>query len=200
MVQESKEEVSLFEHHRLLRDLIDLEHPLVKLAESIDWESLEEELKEAYPSTTGHPNRPDPPDGGAALPAIHVQFEDWTLPPCQTASPYGQELPQRKGWRSAQYNPGGLWLQPQEDLQALPESLQEAVLFFMVSSLWDGPRTERKASVGYCRKLEVLDFSDIIMGRRKKDSRSTPVTLSVGNSGNASYSRSTIYVFSVLRL
>jgi IS5 family transposase len=58
MVQESKEEVSLFEHHRLLRDLIDLEHPLVKLAESIDWESLEEELKEAYPSTTGHPNKP----------------------------------------------------------------------------------------------------------------------------------------------
>ena len=58
MVQESKEEVTLFGHHRLLRDLIDPEHPLVKLAESIDWESLEEELKEAYPSTTGHPNRP----------------------------------------------------------------------------------------------------------------------------------------------
>jgi IS5 family transposase len=58
MVQESREEVNLFEHHRLLRDLIDMEHPLVKLAESIDWESLEEELKEAYPSTTGHPNKP----------------------------------------------------------------------------------------------------------------------------------------------
>jgi hypothetical protein len=36
----------------------------------------------------------------------------------------------------------------------------------MVSSLWDGPGTERKASVGYCRKLEVLNFSDIIMERR----------------------------------
>jgi hypothetical protein len=49
MVQESREEVTLFNHHRLLRNLIDPEHPLVKLAESIDWESLEEELKEAYP-------------------------------------------------------------------------------------------------------------------------------------------------------
>ena len=59
MVQESKGgEVTLFDHHHLLRDLIDPEHPLVKLAESIDWESLEEELKEAYPSTTGHPNKP----------------------------------------------------------------------------------------------------------------------------------------------
>ena len=58
MVKESKGEVTLFGHHRLLRDLIDPEHPLVKLAESIDWESLEEELKEAYPSTTGHPNKP----------------------------------------------------------------------------------------------------------------------------------------------
>jgi hypothetical protein len=36
----------------------------------------------------------------------------------------------------------------------------------MVSSLWDGHETERKASVGYCRKLEVLNFSDIIMGGR----------------------------------
>jgi IS5 family transposase len=58
MVQESSGGVSLFEHHRLLQDFIDMEHPLVKLAESIDWESLEEELKEAYPSTTGHPNKP----------------------------------------------------------------------------------------------------------------------------------------------
>ena len=58
MVQESRGEATLFEHHRLLRDLIDLEHPLVKLAESIDWESLEKELQEAYPSTTGHPNKP----------------------------------------------------------------------------------------------------------------------------------------------
>ena len=57
MVQECRGEATLFEHHRLLRDFIDMEHPLVKLAGRIDWESFEEELKEAYPSTTGHPNK-----------------------------------------------------------------------------------------------------------------------------------------------
>jgi IS5 family transposase len=58
MVQESREPVSLFESHRQLSEIIDSDHPLVKLADAIDWESIEEELKEAYPSTTGHPNKP----------------------------------------------------------------------------------------------------------------------------------------------
>ncbi len=30
----------------------------MQLAESIDWEAIKEELSEAYPSTTGHPNKP----------------------------------------------------------------------------------------------------------------------------------------------
>jgi len=58
MVQESKAPVNLFDSHKQLRDIIDANHPLVKLADSIDWESIEEELKEAYPSNTGHPNKP----------------------------------------------------------------------------------------------------------------------------------------------
>ena len=58
MVQESKAPVNLFDSHKQLRDIIDTNHPLVKLADSIDWESIEEELKEAYPSNTGHPNKP----------------------------------------------------------------------------------------------------------------------------------------------
>jgi IS5 family transposase len=57
MVQE-KREVNLFESHKMLREIIDANHPLVKLAESIDWESIEEDLSEAYPSVTGHPNKP----------------------------------------------------------------------------------------------------------------------------------------------
>jgi len=42
----------------MLSEIIDANHPLVKLAESIDWESIEEDLSEAYPSVTGHPNKP----------------------------------------------------------------------------------------------------------------------------------------------
>jgi len=58
MVQETQASVNLFDHHKQLRDIIDANHPLVKLADSIDWERIEEELKEAYPSNTGHPNKP----------------------------------------------------------------------------------------------------------------------------------------------
>jgi len=58
MIQESKEPVNLFDSHKQLQDIIDTNHPLVQLADSIDWESIEEELSEAYPSTTGHPNKP----------------------------------------------------------------------------------------------------------------------------------------------
>jgi IS5 family transposase len=58
MVQESKQPVTLFDSHKQLHDIIDANHPLVQLANSIDWESIEEELSEAYPSTTGHPNKP----------------------------------------------------------------------------------------------------------------------------------------------
>ena len=57
MIQESKEPVNLFDSHKQLQDIIDTNHPLVQLADSIDWESIEEELSEAYPSTTGHPNK-----------------------------------------------------------------------------------------------------------------------------------------------
>ncbi len=58
MIQESNEPINLFDSHKQLRDIIDTNHPLVQLADSIDWGSIEEELKEAYPSTTGHPNKP----------------------------------------------------------------------------------------------------------------------------------------------
>ena len=58
MIQESKKPVNLFESHKQLHDIIDNNHPLVQLADSIDWQSIEEELSQAYPSTTGHPNKP----------------------------------------------------------------------------------------------------------------------------------------------
>jgi IS5 family transposase len=58
MIQESKEPVNLFDSHKQLQNIIDTNHPLVQLADSIDWESIEEELSEAYPSATGHPNKP----------------------------------------------------------------------------------------------------------------------------------------------
>jgi len=58
MIQEKQEKVTLFDHHKQLRDIVDANHPLVKLADSIDWNSIEEDLAQAYPSTTGHPNKP----------------------------------------------------------------------------------------------------------------------------------------------
>lgn len=58
MIQESNKPITLFESHKQLRDIIDENHPLVKLADSIDWKSIEGDLSEAYPSTTGHPNKP----------------------------------------------------------------------------------------------------------------------------------------------
>ena len=58
MIQESKPPVTLFESHKQLQDIIDSNHPLVQLADSIDWNSIEEELSLAFPSNTGHPNKP----------------------------------------------------------------------------------------------------------------------------------------------
>ena len=51
-------EITLFDSHKQLADIIDEHHPLVQLADSIDWEAIEEDLSEAYPSTTGHSNKP----------------------------------------------------------------------------------------------------------------------------------------------
>ncbi len=58
MIQESKQPITLFESHKQLSDIIDHNHPLVKLADSIDWKSIEEDFSTLYPSTTGHPNKP----------------------------------------------------------------------------------------------------------------------------------------------
>ncbi len=58
MIQENNNPITLFESHKQLADIIDTNHPLVKLADTIDWKSIEEELSSAYPSTTGHPNKP----------------------------------------------------------------------------------------------------------------------------------------------
>ena len=58
MVQESQKEVDLFTCQKRLEDIIDTNHPLVKLADSIDWESIEKELSTAYPSQIGRPNKP----------------------------------------------------------------------------------------------------------------------------------------------
>ena len=58
MIQEKPKEVTLFDSHKQLKEIIDENHPLVKLADSIDWASIEEELSAAFPSTTGHPNKP----------------------------------------------------------------------------------------------------------------------------------------------
>lgn len=55
MIVEKQTDVNLFNSQKQLVDIIDLEHPLVKLSDSIDWESIENDLKEAYTSTTGHP-------------------------------------------------------------------------------------------------------------------------------------------------
>ena len=57
MIQESKKPVNLFVNHKQLHDIIDHNHPLVKLTDSIDWQSIEEDLSQAYPSSTGHPNK-----------------------------------------------------------------------------------------------------------------------------------------------
>ena len=57
MIQENPKEITLFDSYKQLADIIDENHPLVQLADSIDWESIEEDLAEAYPSTTGHPNK-----------------------------------------------------------------------------------------------------------------------------------------------
>ncbi len=45
MVSESKQPVNLFDSHKQLRDIVDANHPLVRLADSIDWARIEEELK-----------------------------------------------------------------------------------------------------------------------------------------------------------
>jgi len=58
VIQEKEESINLFNSNKQLSDIIDKNHPLVKLADSIDWKSIEEELSQAYPSTTGHPNKP----------------------------------------------------------------------------------------------------------------------------------------------
>ncbi len=58
MLQEKPKDVTLLDSHKQLSDIIDFNHPLVKLADSIDWQSIEEELAEAYPATTGNPNKP----------------------------------------------------------------------------------------------------------------------------------------------
>ena len=58
MLQEKPKEVTLFDSHKQLSDIIDFNHPLVKLADSIDWQSIEEDLAQAYPATTGNPNKP----------------------------------------------------------------------------------------------------------------------------------------------
>jgi IS5 family transposase len=58
MVQESSKPITLFDSHKQLSDIIDTNHPLVQLADSIDWKSIEEDFSTLYPSTTGHPNKP----------------------------------------------------------------------------------------------------------------------------------------------
>jgi len=58
MIEESKKHITLFESGKQLSDIIDFNHPLVHLADSIDWDAIEEELSQAYPATTGHPNKP----------------------------------------------------------------------------------------------------------------------------------------------
>ena len=57
MLQEKPKEVTLLDSHKQLVDIIDVNYPLVKLADSIDWDAIEEELAEAYPATTGNPNK-----------------------------------------------------------------------------------------------------------------------------------------------
>ena len=58
MIVEKQKEIDLFNHQKQLLDIVDINHPLVKLSNSIDWLSIGEDLKEAYPSTTGHPAKP----------------------------------------------------------------------------------------------------------------------------------------------
>ena len=57
MVEEKKKEIDLFNSGKQLVDMIDNSHPLVKLSDSIDWESIEKDLRQAYTSTVGHPNK-----------------------------------------------------------------------------------------------------------------------------------------------
>jgi len=57
MIQEKPTEITLFNSHKQLVDIIDTNHPLVVLANSINWEAIEQEFLDAYPSKTGHPNK-----------------------------------------------------------------------------------------------------------------------------------------------
>lgn len=55
MIEEKATHINLFNSNKQLEDIIDKNHPLVKLSHSINWDEIKEDLKEAYRSTTGHP-------------------------------------------------------------------------------------------------------------------------------------------------
>lgn len=58
MIVEKQTKVNLLNHQKKIIDIIDLNHPLVQLSNSLDWESIQLDFKEIYKSTTGHPAKP----------------------------------------------------------------------------------------------------------------------------------------------
>ena len=50
MVEEQRGDISLLDSGRQLLDILDMQHPLIALSDSIDWESIQQYLSKAYPS------------------------------------------------------------------------------------------------------------------------------------------------------
>jgi IS5 family transposase len=56
-----------------LDQIIDMNHPLAKLARSVDWRFLEERFGTVYSDGPGQPPLPTPPDGGPGDSEAHAQ-------------------------------------------------------------------------------------------------------------------------------
>ncbi|MET4801598.1 hypothetical protein ABIA96_004181 [Bradyrhizobium sp. LB11.1] len=53
--------------------IIDMDHPLVKLAKTIDWSFLEQKFGAVYQDKPGRPAVADTTDGGAGDPQAHLR-------------------------------------------------------------------------------------------------------------------------------
>lgn len=53
-----EQQANLFNHERLLTDILNMDHPLCKLTAAIDWASIEERFAAAYCENNGSPGQP----------------------------------------------------------------------------------------------------------------------------------------------
>lgn len=71
MIVEKQTKVNLLNHQKKIIDIIDLNHPLVQLSNSLDWESIQLDFKEIYKSTTGS-SKTYKTYGRTSLSSLHV--------------------------------------------------------------------------------------------------------------------------------